>query len=51
MGSGEVVEVDMKEGKPGFTFEDLDVWKKARVMRNQISQIANTFKNIGFQIK
>ena len=33
----------MKEGKPGFTFEDLDVWKKARVMRNQISKLVKIF--------
>jgi len=37
-----VVEV-VKEGKPVFTFEDLDVWKKARVMRNQISKLVKIF--------
>ena len=33
----------MKENKPDFTFEDLEIWKEARDMRNQISKLVKTF--------
>ena len=33
----------MEESKPDFTFEDLEIWKEARDMRNQISKLVKVF--------